>query len=75
MHGVDEADLAVVVREDQGMGPSAFAEEAHSAEESAAGDASTCENNFLSGREIFGGVNAFGVLYAHLGEALVVLGL
>src|ERR1700683_1988002 len=75
VHGVDEADLAVVVCKDQGMGPSAFAEEAHAAEQSAAGDASTRENNFISGREIFGGVDALSVFDAHLGEALVVLGL
>src|ERR1700691_4996921 len=75
VHGIDEADLAVVVCKVQGMGPSAFAEEHHPPEPSAPCDSSTCENNFLSGSEIFRGVNALSVFDAHLSEALVVLGL
>src|SRR5271156_3463850 len=44
VHGVDEADLAIVEGEDQRMGARALAEKADAAEQAAAGDTGTGED-------------------------------
>src|SRR5271163_148314 len=74
MNSIDEADLAVVVRQDERVRAGTFAEEADSTEKAAAGDAGAGKDDFLAGRELVGFVDALRVFNSHLGDAFVVLG-
>src|SRR5579859_136141 len=73
MHGVDEAHLAIVERENHGLQTNALAEKAHAAKKISIGDAGAGENHFLSRREVGGVVNSFGILDAHFLETLRIL--
>src|ERR1019366_1449113 len=75
MHGVDEAHLPLVQRDDQRLRADAFAEEPHAAQYASLGHSRARENNFLSWRKIFCLIDALAVLNAHVCQALLVLGL
>src|SRR5215472_1750689 len=72
MDGVDEADLAFVESENHGRGANAIAEETNPLEKVAIGYAGTGEDNFFAGSEVFGVVDAFGIVDAHFFEAFLV---
>src|SRR5208282_1452998 len=73
VHGFDETHLAVIESENHGGGAYTFAEEAHAFEQIAVGDAGAGEDHFLTGCQVFGGIDAMRVLHAHAREAFVML--
>src|SRR5437867_8870879 len=75
MNGINEADLAIVERENHGLQSNAFTEKAHSAEKISVCNASTRKNHLFPRREVGRVVNSFCVFDTHLLEALRVLGL
>src|SRR5579872_3246538 len=73
MDGIDKAHLTIVERENHRHRADAFAEKADAFEQIPVGDTAAGKDNFLSRREIFRVVDAFGILHAHALEALGVL--
>src|SRR5438132_11090016 len=75
MYGVDKAHLALLERQDQGVGAHALAKESHPPEQVAVGNSGACKDDLLAWGQVLGVIDAFGVCNAHLGQSLFVFGL
>src|SRR5277367_1631875 len=65
VHGINEAHFRLFQSHDQRVGTRPVAEEIHPMQQSAAGDAGTCEDDFLAGGQVHRLIDTLGIFDAH----------
>jgi hypothetical protein len=73
VHGIHEAHLPVIERQNHRGGADPFAKETYAFQQVSIRNARTRKNHLLPGRQVFRIVNPFGIFHSHLRQPLLVL--